>query len=252
MVNTRAWIGGFLLIAAVSGASAQPFTASPRKFPVGSLQQLEALPASRLRTELEQLPAPARERARQWLNSFHFTEQDLRSLRADANGGIYYVCELAGEPAPAESEPPPVGQAGVPVSPFPSHLIFHSRPGAPNVLYVNFAGETVSNTEWNTSLGRTSIPAVPFSSDSDYTTFSDAEQVAIKRIWQRMAEDYAPFNIDVTTERPGTFNNRTAVALITRNTDANGDPNPASTSGGVDLQQQPGQRRIVYCGGGLT
>jgi hypothetical protein len=100
-------------------------------------------------------------------------------------------------------------------------------------LYINFAGETVSNTEWNTQLGRTSIPAVAFSTDSDRTTFSDAEQMAIKRIWQRMAEDYAAFNIDVTTERPGTFNNRTAVALITRNTDANGDPNPASASGGV-------------------
>jgi hypothetical protein len=193
----------------------------------------ELPPASRLRAELEQLPAPAQERAWQWLRSFHFTAQDVPSLRADANGGIYYVCELAGEPAPAGSEPPPVGQAAVPISPFPSHLIFHSRPGAANVLYINFAGETVSNTEWNTSLGRTSIPAVAFSSDSDYSTFSDAEQAAIKRIWQRMAEDYAPFNIDVTTERPGTFNNRTAVALITRNTDANGDSNPASTSGGV-------------------
>jgi hypothetical protein len=55
----------------------------------------------------------------------------------------------------------------------------------------------------------------------------------IKRVWQRMAEDYAPFNIDVTTERPATFNSRTAVALITRKTDANGDPNPYNTAGGV-------------------
>ena len=46
-----------------------------------------------------------------------------------------------------------------------------------------------------------------------YATFSDAEQVAIKRIWQRVAEDYAPFDIDVTTERPATFTTRTAQAL---------------------------------------
>ena len=43
----------------------------------------------------------------------------------------------------------------------------------------------------------------------------------------------APFNIDVTTERPGTLHTRTAVALITRRTDANGDPNPYNTGGGV-------------------
>ena len=37
-----------------------------------------------------------------------------------------------------------------------------------------------------------------------------------------MAEDYAAFNVDVTTERPATFNTRTAEAVITRNTDVNG------------------------------
>src|SRR5688572_2571484 len=219
-----------IVLVAASSAKAQP---SARQFPPGSVRQLDAVPSGRLRGELDQLPAPARERARQWLNSFHFTEQDLASLRADAKGGIYYVCELAGEPGPAESGSPPIGQAPVPVNPFPAHLIFHSRPGAPNVLYLNFTGETVSNTEWNNTVGRTSIPAVAFSTDSDFATFSDAEQSAIKKIWQRMAEDYAPFNMDVTTERPGSFNNRTAVALITRNTDANGEANPASTAGGV-------------------
>ena len=98
------------------------------------------------------------------------------------------------------------------------------------MLYINFAGETVVNTEWNTVVGRTEIPALPFSSDADFTSFSDSEQAAIKRIWQRMAEDYAPFNIDVTTERPATFTTRTAHALVTRNTDANGADCPADAS----------------------
>jgi hypothetical protein len=81
--------------------------------------------------------------------------------------------------------------------------------------------------------GRTLIPAVAFSTDSDYSTFSDAEQATIKQVWQRVAEDYAPFNIDVTTERPATFGTRTAHAVITRNTDANGIDNPSSSAGGV-------------------
>jgi hypothetical protein len=65
------------------------------------------------------------------------------------------------------------------------------------------------------------------------TTFSDAEQLAIKRVWQRMAEDFAPFNVNVTTQRPATFSSRTAMVVITRSTDANGAPNPSDTAGGV-------------------
>jgi hypothetical protein len=204
-----------------------------RQFPPGSLTRFDQLPASRLRTQIGRLSPAAQDRANGWLKSFHFTEGDLPALHADADGGIYYVCEIATELAAATSELPAIGEAAVPISPFPSGLVLHSRPGSANVLYLNFSGETVTNTQWNTSLGRTVITALPFSTDTDYSTFSDAEQAAIRRIWQRVAEDYAPFDIDVTTARPATFNIRTIDALITRNTDANGDPNPSSSAGGV-------------------
>jgi len=194
---------------------------------------LEELPPGHLRSQLTALPPTAQERALQWLRSFHFTDADLPSLHADAAGGILYACNLATADTAVQPEPPVIGEAAVPVSPFPASLVFHSRPGAANVLYINFTGETVSNTQWNLEIARAVIPAVAFSTDADLTTFSDAEQVAIKRIWQRMAEDYAPFNIDVTTERPALFTTRTAVALITRTTDANGEANPFSTAGGV-------------------
>ena len=127
-----------------------------------------------------------------------------------------------------EVEPGPV-----PVSPFPEHLRFHSLPGSPSVLYLNFEGEVVTGTHWNQWVGRSSIPALPFSTDSDYSTYSEAEQLIIFRVWQRVAEDFSAFNINVTTERPEVFTPQTAVALITRNTDSNGDPNPSSTAGGV-------------------
>jgi hypothetical protein len=182
------------------------------------------------------LPRAARERALARLRSFHFTEGDLQSLDTDANGGIFYADDFKHEAADQDAPPPEepiIAEAAVPVSPFPAGLQFHSRPGAPNILYLNFAGEEVTGSAWNNSLGRSSIPAVAFSTDGDYATFSDAEQAAIRRIWQRVAEDYAPFNIDVTTERPSSFGTRVAHALITRNTDANGDPNPSSSAGGV-------------------
>ncbi len=205
-----------------------------REFRPGTVRQIADLPAGRLRTQIERLPGPARDRAVAWLGSFHFTDLDLETLQVDSAGGIYYadphILEGAGTPEQLE---PPVAEAAIPSSPFPATLVFHSRPGAPNVLFLNFSGEDVSGTAWNTSLSRSVIRALPFSTDADFSTFSDGEQLAIKRIWQRVVEDYAPFNIDVTTERPATFGNRTANALITRNIDADDLPNPSSSSGGV-------------------
>lgn len=222
-----------LAVFSVVVATAQP-AAGPREFPPGALQRLDELPAGRFRKQIEGLPPQARDRAVAWLRSFHFTESDLPSLEVDRDGGIYYIDEVAVEPPEAEAmSEPAVGQAAVSVSPFPAGLIFHSKPGSPNTLYLNFAGETVRDTAWNNSVGRSSIAALPFSTDNNYSTFSDAEQAAIKRVWQRVAEDYAPFNIDVTTQRPASFGPRTAHALITRTTDAAGLANPSSTGGGV-------------------
>lgn len=221
-----------LLLPLLSGSVwAQP---SPRVFPLGALRAIEDLPTSRLRSQLVRLPGPAQSRALSWLQGFHFTVEDLTSIHADSEGGLYYADSFPVDPAlePSPSEPI-TSSITVPVNPFPAGLKFHSRPGAANVIFLNFAGDSISGTAWNTSLTRTVIPAVAFSTDADFTTYTDAEQLAIKRIWQRVSEDYAQFDVDVTTERPSSFTTRTAHALITRNTDANGEPNPSSTGGGV-------------------
>jgi hypothetical protein len=211
---------------------AQP--AGPRVFSPGALRGIQDLPASRLRSQLERLPGPARSRALSWLQGFHFTVEDLSSMHADTEGGIFYAdnfqVDPSAEPSPSE---PITGSIAVPVSPFPDGLKFHSRPGSANIIFLNFAGDSISGTAWNTSLNRTVIPAVAFSTDADFTTYTDAEQLAIRRIWQRVSEDYSPFDVDVTTERPSAFTTRTAHALITRNADANGELNPSSAGGGV-------------------
>ena len=216
-------------------AHAQNLPTKSRQFFPGTVNRAQDLPAGRFRARLEGLPPVARAKALERLREFHFTTQDLKSMDIDVDGGIFYVDHFNTETAPPEETPsePVIAQAAVPVTPFPASLIFHSRPGAPNVIYLNFQGENVSGTVWNTSIGRSAIPAMAFSTDSDYSSFSDSEQVAIKRIWERVAEDFAPFNVDVTTERPATLGSRTAHALITRSTDANGASNPSSSGGGV-------------------
>ena len=225
---------GILFLFSAACVEAQPAPTQSREFRPGAWSRVEDLPSGRLRTRIEGLSAGPRLRALQWLQSFRFTDLDLHTLQVDSEGGVYYAEAFTLAPVPAGSPGTlQAAQFAVPVSPFPINLLFHSKPGCTNVLYLNFGGENVSNTSWNTSLDRTTIPALAFSTDSDFSTFSDAEQTAIKRIWERVAEDYAPFNIDVTTERPASFGSQTAMALITQNTDANGDPNPSSTAGGV-------------------
>jgi len=226
-------IRGATLFVAVSATIAAAQPAGPvRQFAPGAFNWPDQLPPGRFRSQIERLPQPARDRAIQWLRSFHFTDADTEMLNTDPEGGVFYA-DTFETPAETQEAEPETGGAPVPVSPFPEHLIFHSKPGAPNVLYLNFCGENVTGTAWNNTLNRTVIPALPFSTDTDYSAFSDSEQLAIKRIWLRVAEDFAPFDIDVTTERPAVFNSRTAHVLITRNTDANGADNPSSSAGGV-------------------
>jgi hypothetical protein len=222
-----------LAVALCVFGSARAQTFIHREFKPGALTSISDLPVSRFRTQLEHLPTAQRERAFQWLRLLHFTTLDLNSLQADREGGVFYADVFpVGVAEPAEGLPSTSG-AAVPVSPFPASLIFHSRPGAINVIYIDFTGENITGTAWNDSLNRTVIPAVAFSTDSDFSTFSDSEQAVIRRVWQRVAEDYAPFNVDVTTERPASFNSRTAHALVTRKTDADGNSNPSSGAGGV-------------------
>ena len=74
---------------------------------------------------------------------------------------------------------------------------YNSLPGAGSTLYLNFGGDTVSS--W---LGYSpgTIPA--YSIDSDTSTFSAQELANIYDIWKIVAENYSPFNINVTTVAP--------------------------------------------------
>lgn len=223
------------MLLAFASLMASRVNAGPVMFGVGHARPLSELPAKGLRERLDQLPPPVRERAQTWLESFEFPANDAASLHVDPDGGVFYACEFPSltDATPQEQTNPVVAAAAVPVSPFPSSLFFHSRPGSTNVIFLDFDGHVVTGTQWNISYTNAQFQAVPFSLDGDYTTYSDAEQAAIRSIWQRMSEDYAPFDVDVTTESPPVFHSRVARALITRNTDATGANNPAPTAGGV-------------------
>jgi len=109
--------------------------------------------------------------------------------------------------------------------------IHHSMSGATRVIYLDFNGMTITGSSWNT--GATTYVALPFDQDGNLNTFSAGEKLAMTAIWARVAEDYAPFQVDVTTQQPTTFTTTTARILVTHSVDANGLLMPMSSSGGV-------------------
>jgi len=84
----------------------------------------------------------------------------------------------------------------------------NSLPGAAVSLYLDFDGHFES--QWG-SFSNVTTPV--YDQDGDTSTFSDGELASIQRIWEHMAEDYAPFDVNVTTVDPGDFGNGEALRV---------------------------------------
>jgi LPXTG-motif cell wall-anchored protein len=68
-----------------------------------------------------------------------------------------------------------------------------SRPGANHTIYIDFTGGVVEGTEWNASYEVDAWQISPYNVD-DLTKHA---------IWASVAQNYAPFDINVTTSDPG-------------------------------------------------
>ena len=102
--------------------------------------------------------------------------------------------------------PPPAAPGKVPVSVAATHdlpapledtFVLHSNPGATKVIYLDFDGHTVS---W---MGDEFVYE-PWDTDGHSSLFSMDERTVIQLAWQSISEDFMPFDLDVTTEDPGT------------------------------------------------
>ena len=78
-----------------------------------------------------------------------------------------------------------------------------SKPDSNFTIYLDFDGHVTEGTSWNSSYGIDTIVSPPFDLDGNATSFSQAELERIMISWQRTAEDFAPFDINVTTRDPG-------------------------------------------------
>lgn len=101
------------------------------------------------------------------------------------------------------AEPGPVSPSSFAAAPpFALSQTFklHSLPGAQKTIFLDFDGHVTENTLWNSTFTTPTITSPPFDTDGNASEFSDDEMEMIQRIWQRVSEDFLPFNVDVTTE----------------------------------------------------
>ncbi|MFT6393251.1 MAG: hypothetical protein ACJA14_002780, partial [Ilumatobacter sp.] len=95
-------------------------------------------------------------------------------------------------------------------------LSLNSRPAAAMTIYLDFDGETVDDTSWNFDDNATpnnpsddtypTINAGPYSRESRSTvdsTLSGYEYDGIIEVWERVADDFTPWDVNVTTQDPG-------------------------------------------------
>jgi Bacterial pre-peptidase C-terminal domain/Bacterial Ig domain len=117
------------------------------------------------------------------------------SLWLDTTGRAFYI-----DAAPPLRAAVPVKATAAPTTAFaPANaFLLHSKPGSSKTIYLDFTGEVLGANAWVA----TGYTALPMDFDGDGTTFSTQERQLIEGIWARVAEDYAPFDIDVTTEEP--------------------------------------------------
>lgn len=119
-----------------------------------------------------------------------------RAAWLDQEGRVFYV-----EPAPSAQPSEATAQAP---HPYDKTFALHSKPGSQRTIYLDFDGHLVSGSVWNSRDGVSSTVRQPaFDVDGDRATFSERERDIVQEVWQRVAEDYAPFDVDVTTEDPG-------------------------------------------------
>ena len=127
---------------------------------------------------------------------------DDNDLWLDPAENLLYLCSFG----VSEAETlPESAESAIPTGPFPLAQTFqlHSMAGASRVIYLDFDGHITTGTSWNTYKNIEQINSVPYDFDGNAGSFSNAELSRIQNIWARVAEDFAIYNIDVTTEDPG-------------------------------------------------
>ena len=131
-----------------------------------------------------------------------------KDLRVSSDNRLFYACKFSnpaastfvGGSSQVQSGPDTSTYTGVPPTVnATSAFQLHSRPGAAKTLYLDFTGHTTPAGYWAT--GAVTIPAFKLAGTA--TPTDQANLNAIRDIWLHVAEDFAAWDIDVTTDATG-------------------------------------------------
>lgn len=203
-------------------------------------QALKDVPEGKLKQALIGMPQAARDRALRRLSALGIPAVDQRFMNADNSGELFYVEEgLVADAALASDESPATAM----VLPDIDVLKLHSNPLADNTIFLDFDGGAFSGRAWGAGAY---YDTQPFDLDGNPTSFNDTERARIHEIWTRIADDFAAFNVNVTTEAPDEFGPNTGWLLFTKDRDKNGNAMPSQGAGGVAYIGVWGRSNYTY------
>ena len=162
--------------------------------PVGGAQALRLLG--------EKLPAAAA------VNDM--TGPELRTLLSTdptaalaTDGSLYFRDRAPASGSTATATTTAAAATSPPAYPLEETFQLHSNPGSARTIFLDVDGATVSGTLWNDEVGISAGARPAWDPAGDGAAFNADERAMVQEIWARVAEDYAPFDVDVTTQDPG-------------------------------------------------
>jgi hypothetical protein len=129
------------------------------------------------------------------------------TTRIDACGRVFYVDPVQGasdSTSGSVASLRPAATVAGGLDPSGDVLSLQSRPGSKHTIYLDVHGRTLTGTAWNSYLKISDgYVLAPFSLDADTAHLSATEESELRAVWLAVAEDYAPFDVNVTTKDPG-------------------------------------------------
>jgi hypothetical protein len=90
------------------------------------------------------------------------------------------------------------------------------------------------------------LNAKPYDTDDDPKSFSDSEVSNMAEIWERVTEDFAPFDVDVTTEDPKQYGQNVVWVLVTDSEPRGKQPLPSPSAGSTTYMNVFGYTQAEY------
>ncbi len=205
-----------------------PATAGIASCPVPAPVHAEAvrldptdLPDCELGRQLDSLQPAARQVAMRRLGETPLYEHGLRWLKLARDGNL--ICLDPPDPsclaaatqaefgfgavsksaASGGIDGPATARAKAGLAPMGDTFTLHSRPTSTHKLYLDFDGHTTTgHPVWNDTYGVDPIVSAAFDPSEDGAAFNVSELETIQYMWQVISEEFAPFDVDVTTEEP--------------------------------------------------